>query len=55
MGLLAAPFVLPTLTSGDATVRPVAIETLTRLETYLPSVSPVNPGMEVIKASWSRN
>lgn len=50
MGLLAAPFLLQSLQSDKETVRPVAIEALTQLESYLPDASPVNPGMEVIKA-----
>jgi HEAT repeat protein len=50
MGLLAAPFLLQSLQSDKETVRPVAIEALTQLESNLPDASPVNPGMEVIKA-----
>ena len=50
MGLLAAPFLLQTLKGDDAAIRPVAIEALSRLENYLPSTSPANAGMEVVKA-----
>ena len=50
MGLLAAPFLLQSLQSDRETVRPVSIEALSQLESYLPNASPVNPGMEVIKA-----
>jgi len=49
MGLLAAPFLLQTLTGGEAAVRPVAIETLRQVENYLPGDSPANPGLEVVK------
>ena len=49
MGLLAAPFLLQSLQSDQETVRPVAIEALMQLESYLPDASPVNPGMEMIK------
>lgn len=50
MGLLAAPFLLQSLQSNKETVRPAAIDSLSRLEDYLPNASPVNLGMEVIKA-----
>jgi HEAT repeat protein len=50
MGLLAAPFLLQSLQSDKESVQPVAIEALTQLENYLPDASPVNPGMEMIKA-----
>jgi HEAT repeat protein len=50
MGLLAAPFLLQSLKADDAAVRPVAIDALSRLESYLPSTSPANAGIEVIKA-----
>ena len=50
MGLLAAPFLLQSLKADDAAVHPVAIDALSRLESYLPSTSPANAGMEVIKA-----
>ena len=48
MGLLAAPFLVQSLPSADATGRAAAIDALTRLEDYLPEAIPPNPGMMVI-------
>lgn len=49
MGLLAAPLLLPILDNGDQQARESAIDTLERLEQYLPAESPAGDGVEQVK------
>lgn len=49
MGILAAPFLLPLLGGDDQRARESAIDTLGRLEQFLPDESPASEGVELIK------
>lgn len=49
MGILATPLLLPTLDGDDQQARESAIDTLERLEQYLPEESPSSEGVEQVK------
>jgi HEAT repeat protein len=49
MGILAAPLLLPILDGEDQQARESAIDTLERLEQYLPTESPASEGVEQVK------